>query len=140
VGATVPVIRTDVCSKCHPFFTGEQRIVDTEGQVDRFLSRLQRRDEMLAQAQARREATQSPEQPITVLELGSRSESLLAAAGITTIGDALDKLAEGDETLTDLRGFGLKSLATLKKRLRGRGFVLPGDEAPAEETVGDAGE
>ena len=39
-GATVEVIRTDVCSACHPFFTGEQRIVDTAGQVDRFMRRL----------------------------------------------------------------------------------------------------
>lgn len=42
VGATVEQIRTDVCSKCHPFFTGEQRIVDTEGQVERFVRRLER--------------------------------------------------------------------------------------------------
>ncbi len=40
VGATVPEIRTDVCSNCHPFYTGEQRIVDTAGQVDRFMKRL----------------------------------------------------------------------------------------------------
>jgi len=136
VGATVPVIRTDVCSKCHPFFTGEQRIVDTEGQVDRFLSRLRRRDEMLAAERARREAERSPDQPISVLELGTRAEAVLREAGIETIGDALEKLAEGDETLTDLRGFGLKSLATLKKRLRARGFVLPGDQPPAEEEPG----
>jgi large subunit ribosomal protein L31 len=42
VGATVEVIRTDVCSNCHPFFTGQTRIVDTEGQVDRFYKRLDR--------------------------------------------------------------------------------------------------
>jgi large subunit ribosomal protein L31 len=42
VGATVEVIRTDVCSHCHPFFTGQTRIVDTEGQVDRFYKRLDR--------------------------------------------------------------------------------------------------
>jgi large subunit ribosomal protein L31 len=42
VGATVEQIRTDVCSKCHPFFTGEQRIVDAEGQVERFVKRLER--------------------------------------------------------------------------------------------------
>ncbi len=42
VGATVEQIRTDVCSKCHPFFTGEQRIVDSEGQVERFVKRLER--------------------------------------------------------------------------------------------------
>ena len=42
VGATVPAIRTDVCSNCHPYFTGQTRIVDTEGQVDRFYKRLDR--------------------------------------------------------------------------------------------------
>lgn len=40
-GSTVEELRTDVCSACHPFFTGEQRIVDTEGRVDRFYRRLQ---------------------------------------------------------------------------------------------------
>ena len=39
-GATLPEIRVDVCSNCHPFFTGEQRIVDTAGRVDRFRMRL----------------------------------------------------------------------------------------------------
>ncbi len=42
-GATQEEIRTDVCSACHPFFTGEQRIVDTAGQVERFMRRLERR-------------------------------------------------------------------------------------------------
>ena len=41
-GATVETIHTDVCSRCHPFFTGQARIVDTEGQVDRFYKRLDR--------------------------------------------------------------------------------------------------
>jgi ribosomal protein L31 len=41
-GATVPEIKVDVCSACHPFYTGEQRIVDTAGQVDRFMKRLER--------------------------------------------------------------------------------------------------
>ena len=40
-GATVREIRTDICSNCHPFYTGEQRIVDTAGQVDRFMRRLE---------------------------------------------------------------------------------------------------
>jgi large subunit ribosomal protein L31 len=42
-GSTKPEIRTDVCSACHPFYTGEQRIVDTAGQVERFMKRLERR-------------------------------------------------------------------------------------------------
>lgn len=38
-GATKPELRVEVCSKCHPFFTGEQRIVDTAGRVERFKRR-----------------------------------------------------------------------------------------------------
>ncbi len=47
LGATQKTIRTDVCSSCHPFFTGEQRIVDSEGQVQRFMRRLERRQEIV---------------------------------------------------------------------------------------------
>jgi large subunit ribosomal protein L31 len=48
-GATQPEIRTDVCSACHPFFTGEQRIVDTAGQVERFMRRLEKKVEIAEQ-------------------------------------------------------------------------------------------
>lgn len=34
-GSTKPELRVEVCHKCHPFFTGELRIVDTEGRVER---------------------------------------------------------------------------------------------------------
>lgn len=37
--ATKPELRVEVCSNCHPFFTGEQRIVDTAGRVERFKRR-----------------------------------------------------------------------------------------------------
>ncbi|MHB8575130.1 MAG: 50S ribosomal protein L31 [Dehalococcoidia bacterium] len=37
--STKPTLRTEVCSACHPFFTGEQRIVDTAGRVERFNKR-----------------------------------------------------------------------------------------------------
>ena len=39
--STKPSLRTDLCSVCHPFYTGEQRIVDTEGQVERFIKRME---------------------------------------------------------------------------------------------------
>ena len=38
-GGTKEQIRVEVCSKCHPFWTGEQRIVDTEGRVERLMRR-----------------------------------------------------------------------------------------------------
>ncbi len=42
VGSTSPELRVDVCSNCHPFFTGKQTIIDTAGQVERFQKRLER--------------------------------------------------------------------------------------------------
>ncbi len=38
-GSTKPSLRVELCDKCHPFFTGEQRIVDTEGRVERLKRR-----------------------------------------------------------------------------------------------------
>ena len=38
-GSTKPELRVELCSQCHPFYTGEQRIVDTEGRVERMKRR-----------------------------------------------------------------------------------------------------
>lgn len=35
-GSTKPEVRVDICSACHPFFTGQQRFVDTQGKVELF--------------------------------------------------------------------------------------------------------
>ncbi len=47
-GSTKKEIHTDVCSNCHPFFTGEQRIVDTAGQVERFMRRVSAKEQIAA--------------------------------------------------------------------------------------------
>jgi len=44
VGSTKSALKIELCSKCHPFFTGEQRIVDTAGQVERFKRRYKIKD------------------------------------------------------------------------------------------------
>jgi large subunit ribosomal protein L31 len=38
-GSTKKTMKVDLCSKCHPFFTGEQKIIDTAGRVERFKRR-----------------------------------------------------------------------------------------------------
>ena len=133
-GSTQPEVHTDVCSECHPFFTGEQRIVDSAGRVDRFLRKLEWRDRVIADEERRKAEATSPSRPLSDLDLGSRLLGVLAGAGLLTVGDVMAKLEQGDRELTALKGFGLKSLADLKKTLRGGGFMLPGDEA-AQETV-----
>jgi len=39
VGSTLPEIRVEICSNCHPFYTGNEKIMDTAGRVDRFNKR-----------------------------------------------------------------------------------------------------
>ncbi|NPA39881.1 MAG: 50S ribosomal protein L31 [Thermodesulfobacteria bacterium] len=39
VGSTKPEIRVEICSKCHPFFTGEMKFVDTEGRIEKFMKK-----------------------------------------------------------------------------------------------------
>ncbi len=39
IGSTRKELRVEVCAQCHPFWTGEQRIVDTEGRVERMMRR-----------------------------------------------------------------------------------------------------
>lgn len=41
-GSTKKEIRVEICSKCHPLFTGKQRIVDSGGQVEKFQKRLKK--------------------------------------------------------------------------------------------------
>jgi len=38
-GSTVPEIKVEICNKCHPFYTGEQKFVDTEGRVEKFVKK-----------------------------------------------------------------------------------------------------
>jgi large subunit ribosomal protein L31 len=132
-GSTQKVIRTDVCYKCHPFYTGEQRIVDKEGQVDRFYKKLQVRQQYISEKEARETARTSPARPVAELELGTRPTDALTKAGLTTVGQLLEKLAEGEAALLAVEGFGRKSLTDLKKRLRALGYELP--EAASEIVV-----
>lgn len=124
-GSTMKMIRTDVCFKCHPFFTGEQRIVDTEGQVDRFYRKLQARQQFVDEKSAREAARTSPDRPVVELELGKRPTDALAAAGIATVGQVIEKLEDGEGAILAIEGFGRKSLADLKKKLRAFGYQLP---------------
>ncbi|MGP8080866.1 MAG: 50S ribosomal protein L31 [Dehalococcoidales bacterium] len=42
VGSTKKEISVELCSKCHPYYTGEQRVVDTAGRVERFRRRYEK--------------------------------------------------------------------------------------------------
>jgi large subunit ribosomal protein L31 len=128
-GATQAELRVDICSACHPFYTGEQRIVDTEGQVDRFMKRLQQRDARRQEVEERVASRTPANLPLTDLDVNKRYINLLSENGINTVGELLAKFQEpeGEAKLLDVSGIGVKLIADMKKALRNRGYELPAD-------------
>lgn len=130
-GSTKKEIRTEVCSKCHPFFTGQQqRLIDIEGQVDRFYKKLQARQDYVEDKKARAISKVSPDKSVKEIGLTARAIDALEKAGMVNVGQVLTKLAEGEEAMLAVEGFGRKSLIDMKKSLRQMGYDLP---AAAEE-------
>jgi large subunit ribosomal protein L31 len=54
IGSTKESIEIEICSKCHPFYTGKEKIVDTMGRVQKFKKRLARKEEMKKKHKGRR--------------------------------------------------------------------------------------
>lgn len=122
-GSTQKMIRTDVCSKCHPFYTGEQRIVDSAGQVDRFMKRLDQYGQHQTQIAKRQKSAQVKleqrflKQQLMALDLSERVFQLLHEANIITVGDLAKKLESDQDSLLSLTGFGPKSLEEAETKL-----------------------
>ena len=129
-GSTQKEIRTEICSNCHPFFTGQQqRLIDIEGQVDRFYRKLQARQDYVEAKKAKEMERVSPERPLTELKMGKRALESLTKVDIFSAGDFIDKLQEGgDKAILEIDGFGQKSLIDIKKQLRQLGYELPEKE------------
>ncbi len=67
--STSEAMHVDICSNCHPYFTGTQRLVDTAGQVERFNRRLEKKatvPEVTAEASAKAPAKQAAKTPTEV--------------------------------------------------------------------------
>jgi large subunit ribosomal protein L31 len=59
VGSTLESINVEVCSRCHPFYTGTQKLVDTSGRVDKFKSRLAKQEAMKKDLKESKESNES---------------------------------------------------------------------------------
>jgi DNA-directed RNA polymerase subunit alpha len=73
------------------------------------------------------------ETPIEELELSVRAYNCLKRAGITKVGEILEKMTEGEDEILAIRNFGKKSLAELKERMQAKGFWPIEGEEIAEE-------
>lgn len=123
VGATIPEIRVEIWSGTHPFYTGTQRLLDTEGQVDRFMRRLQRREEYISTQQAQVESSTATNLSIEAMGLGARAEKALQDAEATIVQDILDLLEKGEDALLAIPGIGQKALIDIKRFLRAEGLI-----------------
>lgn len=125
-GSTVESLTVEICSNCHPFYTGEQRIVDTEGRVDKFMKRLQQRDEIRSTLEKEEEERTPLDLPITELGIGARYTNILVDNGINIVGDVLDRLGDEDDenSILAIQGIGRKVVSDMKKSLRGMGYQL----------------
>ena len=75
------------------------------------------------------------ETPIEHLDLSVRVFNSLKRTGITTVGEVMDMLAKGEDTMLAIRNFGDKSLDELRDKLREKGYLKDGGEAPKPETT-----
>lgn len=118
VGSTKPEISVEVWSGTHPFYTGTQRLMDTEGQVDRFMRRLQKREEIQTQTESVKQGRMPENLSIEEMELGTRANNALSAAGLVTVGDVLELLKQGDDAILGLQGVGQTALIKIKRYMR----------------------
>jgi len=123
VGSTMPEVRVEIWSGTHPFYTGTQRLLDTEGQVDRFMRRLQRRQEIQEDQTATEEKKMPVNLAVDAMGIGTRAEKALLGAEVSTVGDVLELLNQGDDALLALPGIGQKALIDIKRFLRAEGMI-----------------
>ena len=64
-GSVIPKIHVEICSACHPFYTGKKRLVDTTGRVDRFKKRMEKSEKILADKMARTKKRKKPAEKIS---------------------------------------------------------------------------
>jgi len=123
VGATRPEISVEIWSGTHPFYTGTQRLLDTEGQVDRFMRRLQKREEIRSSLEKEEERSDPTKLSVEGMSLGVRATNALVEGGLTTVGDVLEVLQKGDDALLALPGIGQKALIDVKRFMRAEGLI-----------------
>ena len=121
--STKPELHVEIWSGNHPFYTGQQRLVDTEGQVERFYKRLEARETIETQAEQLAESKLPVASPVEEIPLNKRAMNALKSDGLNTVGDVLQRLEQGDDGLLAITGVGQKALIDIKKYMRANNLI-----------------
>lgn len=78
VGSTEEEIRVEICSMCHPFFTGKEKLIDTAGRVDKFRSRVEAAKKYKETEELKNRETEEPKEdkkkPVKKLDIKDKAK------------------------------------------------------------------
>lgn len=74
-GSTVKNIQVEICSECHPFFTGEMKFVDTMGRVERFQAKQKAAEKSTKKSKKKDKTAEEDNQPKTLKEMLTKNET-----------------------------------------------------------------
>lgn len=75
-GSTKPQIHVDICAACHPFFTGEMRLVDTQGRIERFQAKQKRAAVISQRRKKKAKSRRRQERPSSLKEMLKKETKL----------------------------------------------------------------
>lgn len=97
---TVGDLTVEICSACHPFFTGKQKLVDTAGRVDKFKARMETAQKLKGQKPKKEVVKEAPKEEIEKLdeEMNEIAEELKEeTVDIKPVAEGKEKEAPADE-------------------------------------------
>ena len=97
--STKPELRVDICNACHPFFTGQQKFIDTGGRVQRFADKFGSAKDMVAEREAAEKAKRAEEYAKKAEEEAARAAEAAAAAEAEGAADEAAADAEAEAAL-----------------------------------------
>lgn len=90
-----PVIKVEVCSACHPFFTGKQKLVDTAGRVDKFRAKMEASKKMKEAAAKKAESKKSEEKPkVEASTPAQKAEEIKKSLKATAVEESAESTQE----------------------------------------------
>ena len=79
IGSVRKELHVDICANCHPFYTGEQRIVDTAGQVERFMNRAAAKEQLAKPVESKKARRRAARKPVEAEETEAVTETVSEA-------------------------------------------------------------
>ena len=141
--STKPELKIDICNVCHPFYTGQQRFVDTGGRVQRFADKFGGAAAKVAEREAAKKAAEEAAKPVAwyraTAHAPSRADEAviysLSASGNTLTADAAFEEAASYEGLANAKAPQERKTYTFTLTKDTKCYSVGGESAPQQITI-----